>query len=210
MRCSTSATRSSRACAIAPRRSRRAKSRFRSFTSLGSDWYWEQDAELRFTAISGNFAQVTGFSVEEHIGRACWDIPGVEAPDGGWDAPSRAPRVARDVLRRRPAPRASGARPDLRGDQRRAGVRCRGPLHRLSRHRTRSDAAEAGRGKRQPPRPLRHADLALQSRGVLRAARTRAVRRAPARATRSPCCSSTSTASRTSTTPSAISPATRC
>ena len=61
-----------------------SESRFRSFTSLGSDWYWEQDAELRFTAISGNFAQVTGFSVDEHIGRACWEVPGVEAPDGGW------------------------------------------------------------------------------------------------------------------------------
>ncbi len=61
-----------------------SEARFRSFTSLGSDWYWEQDAEFRFTAISSNFAQVTGFSVDEHIGRACWEVPGVEAPDGGW------------------------------------------------------------------------------------------------------------------------------
>jgi len=61
-----------------------SESRFRSFTSLGSDWYWEQDRELRFTAISGNFAQVTGFSADEHIGRAYWEVPGIEAPDGGW------------------------------------------------------------------------------------------------------------------------------
>ena len=61
-----------------------SESRFRSFTSLGSDWYWEQDADFRFTAISGNFAQVTGFSVDEHIGRGYWEVPGIEAPDGGW------------------------------------------------------------------------------------------------------------------------------
>jgi diguanylate cyclase (GGDEF)-like protein/PAS domain S-box-containing protein len=61
-----------------------SESRFRSFTSLGSDWYWEQDVDFRFTAISGNFAQVTGFSVDEQIGRACWEVPGIEPPDGGW------------------------------------------------------------------------------------------------------------------------------
>jgi diguanylate cyclase (GGDEF)-like protein/PAS domain S-box-containing protein len=61
-----------------------SEARFRSFTSLGSDWYWEQDAEFRYTAISGNFAQVTGFSLEEHVGRAPWDVPGSDAPEGGW------------------------------------------------------------------------------------------------------------------------------
>ena len=61
-----------------------SEARFRSFTSLGSDWYWEQDAELRFTAISGNFCEVTGFAVEEHLGLAHWELPDVEAPDGGW------------------------------------------------------------------------------------------------------------------------------
>ena len=61
-----------------------SEARFRSFTSLGSDWYWEQDAAFRFTAISGNFADVTGFGVEEHLGRTLWELPGAEAPDGGW------------------------------------------------------------------------------------------------------------------------------
>ncbi len=61
-----------------------SEARFRSFTSLGSDWYWEQDAAFRFTAISGNFAEVTGFSVEEHLGRTLWDLDGADAPEGGW------------------------------------------------------------------------------------------------------------------------------
>ncbi|MEO8675139.1 MAG: EAL domain-containing protein [Casimicrobiaceae bacterium] len=61
-----------------------SEARFRSFTSLGSDWYWEQDAELRYTAISGNFCEVTGFDVEEHLGLAHWELPDVDTPDGGW------------------------------------------------------------------------------------------------------------------------------
>ncbi len=61
-----------------------SEARFRSFTSLGSDWYWEQDAAFRFTAISGNFAEVTGFGVEEHLGHTLWELAGAEAPDGGW------------------------------------------------------------------------------------------------------------------------------
>jgi diguanylate cyclase (GGDEF)-like protein len=61
-----------------------SEARFRSFTSLGSDWYWEQDSELRFTAISGNFAQVTGFPVNDQLGLTYWDLEGVEVPEGGW------------------------------------------------------------------------------------------------------------------------------
>jgi PAS domain-containing protein len=61
-----------------------SEARFRSFTSLGSDWYWEQDAEFRFTAISGNFAEATGFAVGDYLGRAYWDVREVEVPDGGW------------------------------------------------------------------------------------------------------------------------------
>ena len=61
-----------------------SEARFRSFTSLGSDWYWEQDADLRFTAISVNFEEVTGVAVEQHLGLTYWDVPDIEAPDGGW------------------------------------------------------------------------------------------------------------------------------
>jgi diguanylate cyclase (GGDEF)-like protein/PAS domain S-box-containing protein len=61
-----------------------SEARFRSFTSLGSDWYWEQDDQFRFIAISGNLAEVAGFSVEEHLGRTRWELPGIEAPEGGW------------------------------------------------------------------------------------------------------------------------------
>src|SRR4029450_3754914 len=61
-----------------------SEDRFRSFTSLGSDWYWEQDATLRFTAISANFEAVTGVVGDKHLGLAYWDVPDIEAPEGGW------------------------------------------------------------------------------------------------------------------------------
>src|SRR4030095_9337813 len=62
-----------------------SEDRFRSFTSLGSDWYWEQDATFRFTAISANFEEVTGVAVDKHLGLAYWEVPDIEAPEGGWD-----------------------------------------------------------------------------------------------------------------------------
>jgi diguanylate cyclase (GGDEF)-like protein/PAS domain S-box-containing protein len=61
-----------------------SEARYRSFTSLGSDWYWEQDVHFRFTAISANFEQVTGFSIDKHLGFACWEQAELEPPEGGW------------------------------------------------------------------------------------------------------------------------------
>ena len=119
MRWNTSATRwnraSDRTAALMA-----SEARFRSFTSLGSDWYWEQDAELRFTAISGNFCEVTGFAVEEHLGPRALGIAERRGTRRRLGAAAGAPRVARDVLRRRGPARPSRPRRDVRGDQRRS------------------------------------------------------------------------------------------
>ena len=64
----------------------KSEARFRSFTSLGSDWYWEQDDQFRFTSISGNLENVAGYDTIEHIGCTRWELPGMEPPEGGWDA----------------------------------------------------------------------------------------------------------------------------
>jgi diguanylate cyclase (GGDEF)-like protein/PAS domain S-box-containing protein len=63
-----------------------SEARFRSFTSLGSDWYWAQDAQFRFTAITGHRVEISGVSEEHLLGAARWDLPYVLPPDGGWDA----------------------------------------------------------------------------------------------------------------------------
>jgi diguanylate cyclase (GGDEF)-like protein/PAS domain S-box-containing protein len=57
-----------------------SEARFRSLTGLSADWYWEQDAELRFTMLSPGFAPGHGFEPSEYLGRSRWEIPH-ENPD---------------------------------------------------------------------------------------------------------------------------------
>ncbi len=47
--------------------------RFRSLTELSSDWYWEMDAELRFTYVSEGIRKVRGVAPESLIGKRRWD-----------------------------------------------------------------------------------------------------------------------------------------
>ena len=42
--------------------------RFRRLTELSSDWYWEQDAELRFVATGGADEGRGGITPEQHVG----------------------------------------------------------------------------------------------------------------------------------------------
>ena len=67
---------------------------------LTSDWYWEQDAELRFTRVDVRNDAAAEQNLAQHIlGKKRWET-GVEI-EGGWEAhrallESRAP--FRDVL----------------------------------------------------------------------------------------------------------------
>jgi diguanylate cyclase (GGDEF)-like protein/PAS domain S-box-containing protein len=64
---------------------RDSEMRFRSLTELSSDWFWEQDAEYRFTRLEGR--NVTGGDESLRlslIGRRRWDS-GLQI-EGGWDA----------------------------------------------------------------------------------------------------------------------------
>ncbi len=51
-----------------------SEKRFRSLTALSSDWYWEQDAQHRFTEISGGFSALSDFTPERLIGKTRWQI----------------------------------------------------------------------------------------------------------------------------------------
>ena len=55
---------------------RKSEARFRDLTELSSDWYWEQDAEFRFTEVSSN-ARNVGLDTDQNIGKARWDMKGV-------------------------------------------------------------------------------------------------------------------------------------
>ncbi|MEO7761202.1 MAG: EAL domain-containing protein, partial [Casimicrobiaceae bacterium] len=66
---------------------RESEARFKALTELSADWYWEQDAEFRFTRFEGR--TVGGFiNVPENMGRRRWELR-CEPPEGGWD-PHRA------------------------------------------------------------------------------------------------------------------------
>ena len=68
---------------------RESEARFRSLTDLSSDWYWEQDAEHRFTRLEGR--HVAGDNPEllgRLIGARRWESGALEI-EGGWEAHRR-------------------------------------------------------------------------------------------------------------------------
>jgi diguanylate cyclase (GGDEF)-like protein len=58
--------------------------RFRSLTEMSSDWYWEQDAEMRFTRLeSGKDSKV--LPQDLLLGKRLWESAFSVELDGGWD-----------------------------------------------------------------------------------------------------------------------------
>ena len=58
---------------------RASEKSFRDFAASASDWFWEMDAELRFTRFLGNFEAVLGPSAELSVGRTLRDLVGPDA-----------------------------------------------------------------------------------------------------------------------------------
>ncbi len=65
---------------------RESEERFRSLTELSSDWYWEQDENLRFTMVSGNLVQQVGRSPDSIIGKTRWELPTLNMTEADWAA----------------------------------------------------------------------------------------------------------------------------
>ena len=63
-----------------------SEARFRSLTELSSDWYWEQDAQLRFTYLSPGFAERSGGDPANVLGRRRWEFEDVVPASGTWEA----------------------------------------------------------------------------------------------------------------------------
>jgi PAS domain S-box-containing protein len=53
---------------------RRSETRFRELTAMASDWFWEQDAEFRFTEMSVGVS-VGGRTPMNVVGKFRWDLP---------------------------------------------------------------------------------------------------------------------------------------
>ena len=68
--------------------------RFRMLTALSSDWFWEQDADLRFVQLSDGISGTGGIPREVHVGRLRWELPHTTIIGGDW-APHQATLAAR-------------------------------------------------------------------------------------------------------------------
>lgn len=68
---------------IAEREAFSLESRLRTYTDLVTDWFWETDAQFRFTRLYGNTAN-NGQIPADYEGRVLWETP-LEPRTGSWD-----------------------------------------------------------------------------------------------------------------------------
>src|SRR5882672_6774578 len=58
--------------------------RFRRMVEMSTDWYWEQDAQLRFVQTPG--LEKTQLSLESVTGKTRWDLPDLgPLPETAWE-----------------------------------------------------------------------------------------------------------------------------
>ena len=63
---------------------RQSEARFRSLTEVSSDWYWEQDEELRYTQLSRGIEDSIGVPAAEFIGKRRWDSVVIGMSEADW------------------------------------------------------------------------------------------------------------------------------
>ncbi|MCC2972363.1 EAL domain-containing protein [Massilia sp. IC2-476] len=68
----------------AERALQQSEQRFRQLVSMSSDWYWEQDRELRFTMVTGGFTEKAGVAIETVLGKTRWEyVPALLDSEAG-------------------------------------------------------------------------------------------------------------------------------
>ena len=73
---------------------RASEARFKSFTELSSDWYWEQDSEGKFTKVSGPVFEMLGIDADDMLSGTSTVLA------GRWNATERAQLDANIAARR--------------------------------------------------------------------------------------------------------------
>ncbi len=73
-----------------------AENQLRELAELASDWIWEQDAGLRFVALSSEYHGRGGERTDDSLGRLRWELPILGVSEEQW-------RAHRDTLARREA-----------------------------------------------------------------------------------------------------------
>lgn len=75
---------------------RESEARFKAFTELSTDWYWEQDQQGKFTRISGPVFEMLGIDVADMLGATRTVLAG-----GRWNA-SELALLDANIAARRP------------------------------------------------------------------------------------------------------------
>ncbi|MEO8674464.1 MAG: EAL domain-containing protein [Casimicrobiaceae bacterium] len=65
---------------------REAEARHRALIELSSDWFWQQDANLLFTEVSGGSRSSSVLRPAQDIGKARWELPLSGVNDDAWRA----------------------------------------------------------------------------------------------------------------------------
>ena len=84
-----------------------SEARFRSLTQLSSNWYWQQDDELRFIDTTSRDNDRGGLTPQQHLGLCRWELPHTEPVSITWHehrATLEARQPFHDLLLRRKAP----------------------------------------------------------------------------------------------------------
>jgi PAS domain S-box-containing protein len=68
----------------AEREQQQSERRFRDFASVSSDWFWETDAQHRFTYLSPRFTEVTGLGRDVFLGRTRIEAANANREDPAW------------------------------------------------------------------------------------------------------------------------------
>jgi len=86
---------------------RSSEARLRDFAEMASDWFWEQDAELRFTPLSLDTPRLSADDMS-FFGKHRWDVNDPKTPPEHWESHKR------DLMDRKPFRdfRYCRARPD--------------------------------------------------------------------------------------------------
>ena len=81
-----------------------SEAQFRALTELSTDWYWEQDTDLRFVNTAGRSDDRGGIPAQTHLGEQRWSLPNTEPVSMSWEehrAALLAHETFHDLLLRR-------------------------------------------------------------------------------------------------------------
>jgi PAS domain S-box-containing protein len=71
--------------AVTRRALRESDERFRQLVGMSSDWYWEQDEQLRFTRFQGHSADAWGNRPNDAVGKLRWELEGLTPVSCTWE-----------------------------------------------------------------------------------------------------------------------------